>query len=372
MSLDKDEHSSSKNSKARSRAIGLGLMAVAGCFLTVANSVAQYTLKKWPKTVSVFEILLIRSVCQLVLVIPFMVYGKVNVYGNSLKSLAVLVVMGIAEASAIVSFYEALKRIPVGDATVIQFTAPVFTTALSFLFLRKGCGLLDIACGVVSFGGIVLIARPSFLFPHHAALAHHLGPVVYQPGTSKYLEGVGFAILAALCLSFFYILNKITGKWLDMTLTIFYPSVIGLIVCPISLAVSHHTWFTWGVNTWGVHTWGFVVVVGFTSFTGLMLMAESLQLEDAGPAILIRNLDVVYAFVLEYVLINLKPDQLSLIGASIVLIATSLIAISRTCFSQMEACQKLQTGKESEPSEERFSLLSSDDTKRRTPFLNGD
>eukprot|EP00795_Rhopilema_esculentum_P006354 gene6354-11788_t len=170
--------------KTNPRILGLGLMAGAGCFLTIGNVIVQYTHKKWPSKVSTFEVLFIRSFIQTLFIVAFMTYGKVSVYGNCLRNLIVLSIMGIAEVAAIVCVYFALERIPVGDATVIQFTAPVFTVAFSFLCLRKGCGILDTVCGVISFGGVIVLARPTILFSHKEHNAHVVGGGIVLAATS--------------------------------------------------------------------------------------------------------------------------------------------------------------------------------------------
>eukprot|EP00794_Sanderia_malayensis_P009567 gene9567-10556_t len=374
MALMEEKKDMEGRPKTNPKVLGLGLMAAAGCFLTIGNVVVQYTHKKWPANVSTFEVLFIRSLIQLVFIVGFMVYGKVSVYGNSLRNLIVLIVMGIAEVAAIIFVYLALERIPVGDATVIQFTAPVFTTAFSFLFLRKGCGVLDTVCGVLSFGGVIVMARPTMLFSHKqhqsSGVSHNFHVVKntgYQPGNHKYLEGIGFAILAAVCLSLFFILNKMTGKRLDVTLTIFYPSLVGVIVSPIFIGAWNKAWFAWDGEIWG-----FIIMVGFISFVGMMFMAESLQLEDAGPAILVRNLDVVYAFVMQFLLLGLKPDLLTLVGAGIILASTSLVAINRTIFARIEMCQRLQNKALKEPDESRFPLLLTDEQTTKKRFHSKD
>ena len=85
--------------KTNPRILGLGLMAGAGCFLTIGNVIVQYTHKKWPSKVSTFEVLFIRSLIQSLFIVAFMIYGKVSVYGNCLRNLIVLSIMGIAEVS---------------------------------------------------------------------------------------------------------------------------------------------------------------------------------------------------------------------------------------------------------------------------------
>ena len=92
-----DGEEAEETEKTSPRILGLGLMAGAGCFLTIGNVVVQYTHKKWAKSISTFEVLFIRSLIQLVFIAAFMVYGKVSLYGKSLRNLIVLNVMGIAE-----------------------------------------------------------------------------------------------------------------------------------------------------------------------------------------------------------------------------------------------------------------------------------
>ena len=247
----------------------------------------------------------------------------------------------------------------------------MFTVAFSFLCLRKGCGVIDTVCGVISFGGVIVLARPTILFSHkahhkHAVshVPHAVNKVTAKPGDTKYLEGIGYALLGAIFLSLFFILNKMTGKKLDVTLTIFYPSIVGVIISPIFIGIKHSTWFAWTPEAWGL-----VCLVGFVSFVGLMFMAVSLQLEDAGPAILVRNLDVVYAFLLQYALLKMKPDLMSFVGAGIVLAATSLIALNRTIFAKTELCR---CTKKIEEDEDRFPLLFSEDDTNKKPFHSKD
>ena len=60
-------------------------------------------------------------------------YNNIHIYGGKRKNIWSLSLMGVFEASAIVLIYIALKKIPVGEATVIHFTAPVFTHAVQYV-----------------------------------------------------------------------------------------------------------------------------------------------------------------------------------------------------------------------------------------------
>jgi len=317
------------------RLLGLLLMSGAGLFLTLGNCLVQYVYKKNEKIkISSYEILFVRSVIQAFFTVILMVYGKVHPYGGKKKNLITLFSMGVAEVVAIVFFYLGLERIPVGDATVIQFTAPVFTVLFSFAFLRKGCGWLDTIVGMVSFLGVVFIAKPELLSSPQTHVHVHAHNVKDMFNNHNYMEGALFALLTAVFLSLFFILNKVNGMKLDVTLTIFYPSLFGIIAAPVAMAISKDQFLLSEINT--VH-WTIIIVVGFVSFIGLLFMGQALQLEDAGPAVLIRNCDVIYAFILQYFLMNHSPSLAALVGTIIVLCCTTIIALNRF-FKLEEKC----------------------------------
>lgn len=56
--------------------------------------------------------------------------------------------------------YYALKLIPLGDATTIRFSLPVWTLIMSYFFLHESCSLYKIAAVVISISGVVLVTKP--------------------------------------------------------------------------------------------------------------------------------------------------------------------------------------------------------------------
>lgn len=361
------------NSAKNQRTLGLMLMAAAGVFLTLGNSLVQYVYQKSHVNLSSFQVLFVRSVIQAIFTLAFMIYGKVHPYGERKKNVIALVAMGIAEVIAIVFVYLALEKMPVGDATVIQFTAPVFTVLFSFVFLRKGCGCFDAVCGLFSFVGVIFIAKPDLIIDtYHHVIHVHQHNVMQKHGNTTlskeeiqhnhdYLIGGIYALLAAMCLSLFFILNKLNGMKLDVTLTIMYPSVFGIIVAPIAMLINKEKFI---ITQMEGEYWGLLIVVGFVSFIGLMFMAEALQLEDAGPAVLIRNCDVIYAYLLQYLLMHHPPTISAIIGTVIVLGFSSLMALNRVfnlqrkcCGDRFRCCESAENADEDGDEEETHFML---------------
>jgi len=329
------------------KVLGIILMAAAGLFLTLGNSLVQLVyMKNQAVHISSFQTLFVRSLVQLFFTLMFMIYGKVHPYGGEKKNILLLCMMGIVEAAAIVLIYLALEKIPVGDATVIQFTAPVFTMVFSLIVSRICCGWIDSIFGVFSFVGVVFIAKPSIIegnnqsiyFHHHHNFHHHnTTDVSVTSMSSDYIVGAGLALCAAVCLSWFYILNKMNGKRTDVTLTIFYPSIFGMLIAPIFMGIKGEKVV---IHELSSLSWGLLIIVGFVAFIGLMFMAEALQLENPGPAVLIRNLDPVYAFVFQYLFVHQAPGLSALLGTFIILTCSSLIAINRICGFEKKCLKK--------------------------------
>lgn len=91
-------------------------------------------------------------------------------------------------------FYLVLTKLPLADATVIFYSNPVLTALLAAFFLDERLGAREVLGALLSFGGITLIARPSFVF-----------------GTSSNglnLLYVGVAVLAALFAAGAYVVAR--------------------------------------------------------------------------------------------------------------------------------------------------------------------
>ncbi|KAL2912341.1 hypothetical protein HK105_208188 [Polyrhizophydium stewartii] len=71
---------------------------------------------------------------------------------------------GVLGFAALVLGYWTLTTLSVADSTVLGFLAPTFTGILGRIFLNEPWEVIDAAAGIVSLGGVLLIARPEFLF----------------------------------------------------------------------------------------------------------------------------------------------------------------------------------------------------------------
>lgn len=68
-----------------------------------------------------------------------------------------------------VGLYYSLQFLSLADATVITFLGPLATGLLGLLVLAEPFTLREAFGGIISLSGVVLIARPAFIFGRKAA-----------------------------------------------------------------------------------------------------------------------------------------------------------------------------------------------------------
>lgn len=62
----------------------------------------------------------------------------------------------------------------VTDSIVILFTSPVLTFILGKWFLKEPVERVEFLCAFMSYGGVIFVAKPAFLFPSAALSEHHV------------------------------------------------------------------------------------------------------------------------------------------------------------------------------------------------------
>ena len=117
------------------------------------------------RTVTSWQMLLLRNAVILVLVTPIMIWSKVSPLGppDTVTRLR-LGLQAITANILVLCYYEATIRLPLGDAGAIMFSSPVFTMIMSVFMLRERCGLYRILVSLVLVAGVIVVSRPPAIF----------------------------------------------------------------------------------------------------------------------------------------------------------------------------------------------------------------
>ncbi|KAI4889160.1 hypothetical protein NFI96_022742, partial [Prochilodus magdalenae] len=277
---------------------GLGLFY--SLLASVFFSVAALLVKKI-EGIHAVEISAIRCFFQMLFVMPAMIYYKTGFIGP--RGMRVyLFLRGFLGSNAMILLYYAVLQMPLADATVIMFSNPVFTALLAWIFLKERCTIWDVIFTVFTLTGVILIARPPFLFG--AELSGIEGEY------TNHIKGTVAAFSGAIGAACTMVILRKMGKNVHYYLSVWYYAMLGFIECVIVLFIIDE----WAIPSCGWDRWA-LMAIGVLGVAGQTFLTKALQIEKAGPVALMRTIDVVLAFVLQFLFLNRKPSWLSVGGA---------------------------------------------------------
>ena len=209
------------------------------------------------------------------------------------------IMRGLCILCSLTFIFASLQYLPLAEATVINFTGPLFMVALAGPMLGEKVGWRRWAAVVVGLVGAMIVVRP--------------GSEVFQWAA---LLPIGSALFFAL---FQLITRKLAGHDSALT-TLLYTQVVAgagaLLAAP----------FFWTPLEFADVAYAFVA--GTVGFTAHMCMFNAFRLADASLLAPINYTRIVASVLLGYFMFGDLPDQYTIIGGTVI-IASGLFVIYR-------------------------------------------
>jgi drug/metabolite transporter (DMT)-like permease len=293
-------------------------------FCATVYLTTSYYLIKLSKSLNASEMGAIQFTITMICCLFVALYCKQNILGPK-TSRILLIGRGLAGSIALTLNFFSIQLIRYGDSTVIRNTSPVITAIFARIFLKEFLNLSHFLSLIISFSGILFVARPPFIF----------GRLMNSSSVQiddAFILGVSLTILSTLAIgSAFIFIKKLTNKEVHFSVIIFYLSAIGCILCLLTslvlffAGVSHKQWDS--EKEFIYRDIGLGVVAGFVNFLGHICFTLALIRENANTISIMRTMDIVMAFLLEYLVLGIIPDLFSFIGASLVIVSVCVMLI---------------------------------------------
>ena len=274
-------------------------MAAAAFFFSVMSLLVKLAGQRLPTQ----EVVLARSSVGAALSWYSIRSRGVSPWGNR-KGL--LLARGLLGYAALSCFFYALVHLPLADATVIQYTNPVFTAILASIFLAEHLRPRDFALVLVSLAGVVLMTRPGFLF-----------------GTDQRLDpvAVGVALAGAILSAGAYVIVRQLGRTEDPVVIVFYFALIAT-VGSVPLTALDPVLPT-------APEWLALLGIGIVTQMAQVFMTRGLREERAGRAMAVGYMQIVFAALWGALFLAEFPDLWGVAGALLIVLGTAGIARSR-------------------------------------------
>jgi len=274
-------------------------------------SLMSLIVKRLGVRIPTAEIVFARSLVMLVASWVMLHRSGVRPWGRRRRLLVLRALSGFA---ALFCFFYAVTRLPLADVTVLHFTNPVFTAIIAAVALGEAMGRREVGGLVLSLAGVVMIARPTFLF---GAVEGSLDPLV-----------VSVALMGAVCSSVAYVTIRKLRETDDPLVVVFY---FPLVSTPLSvpLMVGHMVWPT-------PVEWVLLSLVGLVTFVAQVCLTNGLHRERAGRAMSISYVQVVFAALWGLLAFGETPGLLGVAGAALVFAGTLVVVSGRAALTAPE------------------------------------
>jgi drug/metabolite transporter (DMT)-like permease len=271
---------------AQNVAFGIAFRVAAMACMSLLSALVKYT---GSRGIPVFEIIFFRNLFAFV---PLGLYIWRTTGFEVLKTKRPLghLMRATVGLSGMVCGFSAVQYLPLTEATALQFTSPLFMTALSAMLLSEKVGQHRWAAVFVGFIGVLIMARPI-------------------PGEMN-VPGVTLGVLSALgAAGAMVAIRQISDTERGPTI-VFYFTLGGVV---LGLAGSAFHWVTPDPQTLGL-----LVLAGLIGGVGQLFLTEALRRAPIGVIAPFDYTQLIWATGLGLVIWGELPHPLTLVGAVIV------------------------------------------------------
>jgi len=201
--------------------------------------------------------------------------------------------------AAMYCFFYALAHLPLADAMLFTYSAPLFTPLIAWWWLKEPLSKRILLTTGIGLLGVLLVAKPS------AALL-----------SGNTLIGMAASVLAA----FAFVSIREMSDTEPAYRIVFYFALFSALASAIPL--------TWAWQPLSNHELSLLLVIGLLATISQIIMSKAYGMAPPGLIGPFAYLAIVFAGVIAWLRWGETPDLTSLIGATLIF-ASSLLSIAR-------------------------------------------
>lgn len=224
---------------------------------------------------------------------------------------------------------------------MITFLAPIVACFACSFLLHESFGRNEQIAGIISFVGVVLIARPTSLLPHHSdvpPIASGTGDGIPSTNVtvpaglqgSNYvtpaqrLSAVGFALIGVLGAASAYTTIRWIGKRAHPLISVNYFAAWATLVSTVALLAVPGIDFQLPASVW---EWACLVFLGICGFLMQYLLTSGLSHEKSSRATNMVYTQMLFALAFDKVVFNTTPGAWGIAGSSLILGSALYVAL---------------------------------------------
>ena len=264
-------------------------------FLSVCTFSVMDLLVKWSSDYPTGEVLFFRGFFGLLPTYFLIPKNKLKTFYTTKRSKEHLFrcLMGLMALIAIVI---ALRELPLAVVVSLSYAAPLFITVLSIFLLSEKVGVFRWLAVLIGFVGVIIIAEPGFKGMNYL----YFLPLIF-------CVGMAFVTITIRKLS------TTEPIWLISIFFTITISIAGLATIPMGWIMPNFQDFI------------LLALIGVTGGSANLFLTQSYKLSEVSLVAPLKYLALVFAIIFGYLIWNEIPTIKTLIGASLVVLASLII-----------------------------------------------
>ena len=197
---------------------------------------------------------------------------------------------------ALVAIVIALRELPLAVVVSLSYAAPLFITVLSIFLLSEKVGIFRWLAVLIGFIGVIIIAEPGFKGMNYL----YFLPLIF-------CIGMAFVTITIRKLS------TTEPIWLISIFFTITISIAGLATIPMGWIMPNFQDFI------------LLALIGVTGGSANLFLTQSYKLSEVSLVAPLKYLALIFAIIFGYLIWNEIPTVKTLIGASLVVLASLII-----------------------------------------------
>lgn len=284
--------------------------------------------------------------------------------------------------SKVYGMYYSLEYLPLSDATVITFLAPIVACWACSVLIREPFTRSEQMAGVVSFLGVILIARPTSFLPSssgpntggsggpdglptsNSTNAHPDSQGLENVTPSQRLGAVGVALVGVLGAACAYTTIRWIGQRAHPLISVNYFAAWSTIVSTVALLAIPGIGFRLPAS---LTQWGYLIFLGTCGFVMQFLLTAGLAYEKSSRATNMVYTQMLFALAFDKLVWGTTPGVLSIVGSSLILGSALYVAVHN---NKVKESRKTSSPEGNE--EEEIGLMAADDNNDENDNASND
>ena len=278
------------NTNLSNTLLGTLLLALTYLFF----SVMELTAKELGQSFNPFQIVFARYLSQLIILI--IIFNKRSILHTKSQYPLLQILRGSLLLVTTCFMFSGLAYLPFAENIAIYMVGPVITTILAFFILKEKISFLQIIVVIVGLIGAIIIA---------------------DPNSQSFNLAIIFPFLAALCFAFFTISTKFLNSSDSNQTTLLFTAITGTFLSAPFIII----FWKWP----SLNETILMFCLGLLATIGHFFFIEALKVINASFAAPFVYLTVMLAAFWGYIIYNEVPNQNTIIGAFLIIIAGFII-----------------------------------------------